>query len=305
MNSTTGILTNNISDHQPYILNIHNLTTKVNVQKCVKLNPQNTNSLINFKAGILKANIYNTLNNDEGYDPNDNYGIMQEIINNKIKTYFPVRVVTFNKRKHNKSNWITKGIINSISFRDNMYRKLKQTSHDSQNFETLKINLITYNKILKRNIKQAKKAYYQEAFQKHKNDIKSTWRIHLKNKTKYPDTFLVNGKLNSDILTIAKQFNSYFSNIGQNLASEIITPNNKSFTDNLISPCGIGFNFVNVTVADIIKIIDNLQAKTSSGVDGLSVKLLKLIKDDVDSSITLIINQSVQSGIFSDQLKIA
>ena len=102
---------------------------------------------------------------------------MQEIINNKIKTYFPVRVVKFNIRKHKKSNWITKGIINSISFRDNMYRKLKQTSHDFQNFETLTINLRTYNNILKRNIKQAKKAYYQEAFQKHQNDIKSTWRI--------------------------------------------------------------------------------------------------------------------------------
>ena len=177
MNSTTGILTNNISDHQPYILNIHNLTTKVNVKKYVKLNPQNSNSLINFKTEIQKANIYNTLNKDEGYDPNENYGIMQEIINNQITTYFPVRVVKFNKRKHKKSNWITKGIINSISFRDNMYRKLKQTSHDSQHFETLKINLRTYNKILKRNIKQAKKAYYQEAFQKHQNDIKSTWRI--------------------------------------------------------------------------------------------------------------------------------
>ena len=236
---------------------------------------------------------------------------MQEIINNKIKTYFPVRVVKFNKRKHKKSNWITKGIINSISFRDNMYRKLKQTSHDSQHFETLNINLRTYNKILKRNIKQAKKAYYQEAFQKHQNDIKSTWRIikDILNKSQkqknYPDTFLVDGKLISDKLIIAKQFNSYFSNIGQNLASEIITPNNKSFTDYLISPCGIGFNFVNVTVADIMKIIDNLQAKTSSGVDGLSVKLLKLIKDDVASSITLIINQSFQSGIFPDQLKIA
>ena len=103
-----------------------------------------------------------------------------------------------------------------------------------------------------------------------------------------------------DKLIIAKQFNSYFSNIGQNLASEIITLNNKSFTDYLISPCGIGFNYVNVTVADIMKIIDNLQAKTSR-VDGLSVKLLKLIKDDVASSINLIFNQSFQSGIFPDQ----
>ena len=152
-----------------------------------------------------------------------------------------------------------------------MYRKLKQTSHDSQNFETLKINLRIYNKILKRNIKQAKKAYYQEAFQKHQNDIKSTWRIikDVLNKSQkqknYPDTFLVDGQLISNKLIIAKQFNSYFSNIGQNLASEKITPNNKSFTDYLISPCGIGFNIVNVTVADIMKIIDNLQAKTSSG----------------------------------------
>ena len=109
----------------------------------------------------------------------------------------------------------------------------------------------------------------------------------------------MDGKLISDKLIIAKLFTSYFSNIGQNLASEIISPNNKSFTDYLISPCGIGFNFVNVTVADIIKIIDNLQAKTSSGFD------VKLIKDDVASSITLIINQSFQSGIFPDQLKIA
>ena len=115
----------------------------------------------------------------------------------------------------------------------------------------------------------------------------------------------MDGKLISDTLMVAKQFNSYFSNIGQNLASEIIAPNNKSFTDYLISPCGIGFNFVNVTVTDIMKIIDNLQAKTSSGVDGLSVKLLKLIQNDIASSITLIINQSFQCGIFPDQLKIA
>ena len=234
MNSTTGILTNNISDHQPYILNIHNLTTKVNIHNIVTLNAQNTNSLINFKTGIQKANIYSTLNKDGGYDPKENYGIMQEIINNKLKTYFPVRLVKLNKRKHNKSNWITKGIINSITFSDNMYRKLKQTSHDSHNFETLNINLRTYNKILKRNIKQAKKAYYQEAFQKHKNDTKSTWRIikDILNKSQkpknYPDTFLVDGKLSSDKLIIAKQFNPYFSNIDQNLASEIITPNTRA-----------------------------------------------------------------------------
>ena len=60
----------------------------------------------------------------------------------------------------------------------------------------------------------------------------------------------------------------------------------------------IGFNFVNVTVADIMKIIDNLQAKTSSGVDGLSVKLLKLIKDDVASSIIIILIMAEMAVVY-------
>ena len=94
-NYSPAIMTNNISDHQPYMLDIYNLTNKVNIQTFVKLNSQNTNSLINFKTGIQKANIYNTLNKDEGN--NENNGIMQEIIINKIKTYFPVRLVKFNK----------------------------------------------------------------------------------------------------------------------------------------------------------------------------------------------------------------
>ena len=42
-----------------------------------------------------------------------------------------------------------------------MYKKLKATNPDSDEFEALKINVRTYNKILKRNIKIAKSAYYQ------------------------------------------------------------------------------------------------------------------------------------------------
>ena len=47
-----------------------------------------------------------------------------------------------------------------------------------------------------------------------------------------------------------------------------------------------------------MKIIDNLQAKTSSGVDGLSVKLLKLIKDDVASSIIIIIIMAEMAVVY-------
>ena len=42
----------------------------------------------------------------------------------------------------------------------------------------------------------------------------------------------------------------------------------------------------------------------SKGHDGISSQLLKLVNDDISSCITLIINQSLTTGIFPDKLKI-
>ena len=104
---------------------------------------------------------------------------------------------------------------------------------------------------------------------------------------------------------LANQLNLYFSIIGSNIASQIVTSDEKSYTDYLHSPCKIEFKFKEITVQYTEKIIDNLKTKSCCGVDGLSVKLLKLIKDEISTSLTLVINQSLLSGIFPDQLKIA
>ena len=54
-----------------------------------------------------------------------------------------------------------------------------------------------------------------------------------------------------------------------------------------------------------IQIIKNIKTSRSSGHDGISSELLKLINNDISACITLIINQSIKSGIFPDRLKIA
>ena len=142
MNSTTGILTNNISDHQLYLINIHNLTTKQTTPTFIQVNTQNYNSMNNFKMNIGNVNILNQLNHQALLNPN--YEILNNIIKYNIRTHFPTRFVKYNKHKHKKSSWITNGIIRSITFRDNLYRKLKQTSPDSNQFPVLKINLRAY-----------------------------------------------------------------------------------------------------------------------------------------------------------------
>ena len=51
--------------------------------------------------------------------------------------------------------------------------------------------------------------------------------------------------------------------------------------------------------------IDNLENKTSCGCDGISNKLLKLIKNEISKPITLIVNQSLKTGIFPKAFKFA
>ena len=56
---------------------------------------------------------------------------------------------------------------------------------------------------------------------------------------------------------------------------------------------------------EVLSIINNLENKNSSGYDDISNKLLKSIKEEVCTPLTVILNQSLLNGIFPDALKIA
>ena len=104
---------------------------------------------------------------------------------------------------------------------------------------------------------------------------------------------------------IANAFNTYFTNIGPSCASNIKTNTDKTFDYFLGRPRALKFTFNQITETDVIKIIDGLPSKTSSGIDDISPNLLKSIKHEISKPITLIINQCFQKGIFPDTLKIA
>ena len=55
-----------------------------------------------------------------------------------------------------------------------MYKQLKLTNPNSPNYETVNINIKTYNGILKTNIRAAKQIYFESCFNWFKNDIRNT-----------------------------------------------------------------------------------------------------------------------------------
>ena len=51
--------------------------------------------------------------------------------------------------------------------------------------------------------------------------------------------------------------------------------------------------------------IEGLESKKSSGHDGISNTLLKVIKASISQTLTIIINQMLATGIFSDAFKLS
>ena len=126
-----------------------------------------------------------------------------------LLSFIKITFVKFNKYKHNKSKWITYGILKSIRFRDNLYTKLKLTNPVLREYDILYTNLQTYNNILKRSIREAKQRFLEFTFNIYKSDIRNTWKtineIFSRNhKTIYfPKSLNINGNEITNQLHIA------------------------------------------------------------------------------------------------------
>ncbi len=92
-------------------------------------------------------------------DPNINYNVLHEIIQQAKIKHMPEKRVKFNKYNHKMSPWITKGILRSIKYNDELYQKHKMTDAHLTEFDTQKVNLKTYNNILRKAIRLAKKYF--------------------------------------------------------------------------------------------------------------------------------------------------
>ena len=117
--------------------------------------------------------------------------------------------------------------------------------------------------------------------------------------------FLIDNVMTTDPTTIANKFNTFFAGIGIRLSENVNNIQNTHFTDYLINPSMYNFTFELITEDTTMEILNNLKPKPSCGYDGISTKLLKTCKFEICKPLTLIINQTLSTGIFPDTLKIA
>ena len=238
LESTAGILTKQCSHHQPYfmLLNITQVTEYHPKFIKIKIVSEQAMTTFNVKYEIRSDVLYNKLNKSLNADTSINYEIIHDEIARAKNKCMPSKIVKFNKYKHKKSSWITQGLLKSIRYRDQLYKKLKLTNPNSPNYDTVKTNLKTYNLILKQNIHSAKQIYYETCFHHFRNDVGNTWKtineILTKNQTKHklPTVFNENGTDITDNINIAKKINNFFTNVGQKIAKDIQYDGNKNYS---------------------------------------------------------------------------
>ena len=168
-----------------------------------------------------------------------------------------------------------------------------------------------YNGYLSHCIRAAKKEFYRNEFNKHKNDIRKTWDtlkeiINKKTfKSDIPSSFVHEGVEIIGLKNVAEKLNQYFTEIEPKLAKSIDTANKAPFNLYLTIPCVASFNFVYTKPDDIEKILRNLKPKSSAGCDNISTKLSKEIENVILRPLSIIKNQSLCTGILPDKFKIA
>ena len=119
--------------------------------------------------------MFSPRNHDAYCNPNINYDILQDQLTTMKDKHLPYKLVKSNKYKHKNSKWITQGIIKSIKYKDKLYKGFDCTLRSNVKFAHFKERLNTFNKLLKKIIREAQVTHYNKQIDENKSKLRKTW----------------------------------------------------------------------------------------------------------------------------------
>jgi len=160
---------------------------------------------------------------------------------------------------------------------------------------------------LNRLLRIAERRHYNELIQQNRQNTKKLWSIIKevinKKNSIAPTQFKFGDSLESNKDVIANKFNSYFSNIGRDLARQIPTTNRSP--SSYISENNPHSIFLRpVDQVEIEKIVQQLK-NASAGFDGVRAKVIKATYHHYLTPLTHVLNLSILQGFFPDSMKTA
>ena len=223
-NSTSGIIITDVADHFG-TFHIVNKCKQPPVQKYSQIRQMKTENVLRFNNILANSDYSFVLLSD---CPNYAYHTFLEIYTNAFNQACPVKSIKTPKRYMKREPWVTNGILTSSLTKSKLLKK-KLKKPTEQNINAFKKYCIIFDKVKK----MAKESYFNLELELNKNNLKKTWEIlrqaihKQNNRPTIPDTFIINGKSNSNISEIAEEFNNFFVNIYRRTNSKKLTSAHK------------------------------------------------------------------------------
>ena len=157
-------------------------------------------------------------------------------------------------------------------------------------------------------IRTSKENYFKAKLSDSKNS-KESWQfinelLNKNSKTSQIREINFDGKTVTKDEEIAAGFNEYFPTIGSMLSKAIKDCDTHPLSFLTVTHDNI-FNFNFITIDEVISALNLLPSKKSSGLDGISAKLLKDAAHNIAGPLVDIFNLSLRTGIFPDDWKLA
>ena len=217
----SGVMHVKISDHFPIFITADKFLNET--AKASKLT-KTTKRL--YKPDQIKKfeeqiNTLNWSSVTDKQDTNESYNEFTVLVSHIYNECFPVQT-KYVKEKSILNKWMTSGLLKSSKQKQKLYN-LFLKNRTPQNERKYKKYAKEFNKLKEK----AKINFYSSKIIANETNLKNLWStmkdIISKNKAKkdYPKNIIVNGKFITDKKLISEEFNSYFTNVGPNLASKI------------------------------------------------------------------------------------
>ena len=291
-----SILDEEVADH--YILNLSTeIECRQTKSKILSYNKINEETLINLRR---KLNLVNW----SSLEGKDNNSATQELIET-IKTHYenecPLVTRKLNRKNDFIEKWMTKDLLDKKVKLKKLSIKLKTND---------KIMLARYNlekRIYKNAINRTKKDYLFQKLKQAGGNSKETWKILNNNCGLQSGLDEINtiksqtGNLLFNNIEISNEFSKYYKDAATDLASllNVNTEEHKEYLPDRKDE----WEFIVVTKEEVMKTIQSLKNKRSSGFDGISNRLIKNIGDIIAKPISKLINQSITEANFPKILK--
>jgi len=169
----------------------------------------------------------------------------------------------------------------------------------------------TSRNLVNKEIRLAKKRFYQSRIDEASGDQKTTWKVLNDLLGKKSCTIKIN-ELKSDCgVTFtnpeenADYMNKHFAAFGPNLASKIQVIEDNITPTEMLTKKDSSFNLKKVEASSVLKLLNGVKVNKATGIDKISNRILKIAAPVIQKNFTNLFNLSITSGVFPSDWKIA